>query len=79
MTDEDWEKRRERSILAAFQTGRPVFSDTEGELRYADGDCEPLPDDVGVPNVEVATATAHETSIQLSWWGRLKRRIRGMT
>ena len=77
MTDDDWEKRRDRSILAAFQTGRPVFGDTDGVLRYADGDGEPLPDDVGVPRGEVPKATAHETPIQLSWWERLWRRVRG--
>ena len=79
MTDDDWEKRRDRSILAAFQTGRPVFSDTDGVLRYADGDCEPLPDGVGVPNGEVFeefAAVADEVPIKPSWWSRLWRRIR---
>lgn len=40
MTDDEWAKRRDRAISAAFQTGRPVFADTAGELRYGDGDCE---------------------------------------
>ena len=42
MTDDEYEQRRKRAILAAFQTGRPVFADSEGELRYADGDRAPL-------------------------------------
>jgi hypothetical protein len=76
MGDDDWEKLRDRSILAAFQTGRPVFGDTEsGVLRYADGDCEPLPNDVGVPKAEVATA--REAPSQPSWWERLWRCVRG--
>lgn len=48
MTDEEWDKQRHRAILAAFQTGRPVFADTEGVLRYADGSKEPLAADVGI-------------------------------
>lgn len=76
MTDDDWEKRRNRSILAAFQTGRPVFGDTDGVLRYADGDGEPLPDDVGVPKGAAFEAAIQEAPIQPSWWERLWRRIR---
>jgi hypothetical protein len=77
VTDDDWERHRDRSILAAFQTGRPVFGDANGVLRYADGDREPLADDVGLPRGEMPRATAHELPIQLSWWKRLKRRFRG--
>lgn len=47
MTDDEWEKRRDRAIAAAFQTGRPVFADNEGELRYVDGDREAVPATVG--------------------------------
>lgn len=80
MTDDDkklrnqealeWEKIRSRTILTAFQTGRPVFANTEGELRYADGDCEPVGDEVGVPKAPLPDAT-----VKISWWARLKRRF----
>jgi hypothetical protein len=63
-----WEKIRSRTILAAFQTGRPVFANTEGELRYADGDCEPVADEVG----ESATAIP-EAKVHITWRARLWR------
>lgn len=68
MTDDEWAQQRERAILAAFQSGRPVFGDTDGELRYADGDHETLPDDIGVPQAPIPCAT-----VQLTWWARMKR------
>ena len=58
MTDDEWEKQRSRAVLAAFQTGRPVFADTDGELRYADGTGEQLPTDIGVEQQPVPRATA---------------------
>ena len=58
MTDDEWEKQRQRSILAAFQTGRPVFGDSEGVLRYVDGDHETVPPDIGVAKQPVPQATA---------------------
>ena len=61
MTDEEWEKRRTRAVLTAFQTGRPVFADTDGVLRYTDGAKETVPADaagVGKPPVSRATALA---------------------
>jgi hypothetical protein len=57
VTDEEWEKQRARAILAAFQTGRPVFADSEGEMRYVDGNGERLPDEVGVPQAPIPKAT----------------------
>ena len=59
MTDDDWEEQRNRAILAAFQTGRAVFADTDGELRFADGNQEAIPADVGlarepIPQVRLA-------------------------
>lgn len=48
MTDEEWERQRRRAILSAFQTGRPVFADSDGELKYADGSREQVPVDVGI-------------------------------
>ena len=71
MTDDEWEQRRERSIRAAFQTGRPVFADSNGELRYADGDGEQLPDDVGVFQKPLPEAT-----MRITWWARMKRWFR---
>jgi hypothetical protein len=58
VTDDEYEQRRSRAILAAFQTGRPVFADSDGEMRYADGDREPLADDVGVVMQPIPRATA---------------------
>ena len=70
MTDDEWEKQRARAVLAAFQTGRPVFADTDGELRYADGSGERLPDHAGVPQTPLPGAT-----VEVTWWERFKRRI----
>ena len=72
MTDEEWDRRRDRAISAVFQTGRSVFADTEGELRYVDGDREPLADDVGVPRIEQV-----EVAVKLTWWARLRRLVGG--
>jgi len=58
VTDDEWEQRRDRAIMAAFQTGRPVFADTDGVLRYTDGDREPLADDAGFVKSPVATIAA---------------------
>lgn len=69
MTDDEWGKQRDRAIAAAFQTGRPVFADSDGTMRYADGAREELPSDVGVPTTVTARAP--------SWWSRLKRWLRG--
>lgn len=73
MNDDEWEQRRQRVILAAFQTGRPVFGDSDGVMRYADGAQEPIGDDVGVPRGDLPRATAP----RLSWWARLRRWLRG--
>lgn len=56
MTDDDWEEQRNRAILAAFQTGRTVFADTEGELRFADGNQEAVPQDVGLARQPIPQA-----------------------
>lgn len=58
MTDDDWEQQRQRAIMAAFQTGRPVFADIDGEMRYVDGDREKLPDDVGIFKEPLPKATS---------------------
>ena len=58
MTEDEWEKRRDRAIMAAFQTGRPVFADSEGTLRYTDGAKEEVPLDVGT---DVSVAVDHGT------------------
>lgn len=67
MTDDEWEQQRTRAILAAFQTGRAVCADSEGELRYADGDHARLADDVGRPTPPPEAKS--------SWWKRAKRWI----
>ena len=58
MTDDEWEKQRRSVVLAVFQTGRPVFADTDGELRFVDGAKELVPADVGVPKAPVPRARA---------------------
>ena len=73
MTDDKWERRKERAILAAFQTGRSVWADSDGELRYADGDQEPLAADVGMPKDSIPGASL----MKRSWWTRVKRWIGG--
>ena len=61
MTNEEWEKQRVRAIMAAFQTGRPVFADTDGDLRHTDGAREQIPADVGVAKAPIPRATALAT------------------
>lgn len=58
MNDEEWEQHRRRAVLTAFQTGRAVFADTDGVLRYTDGAKETVPADVGVGKPPVPQATA---------------------
>jgi hypothetical protein len=58
VTDDDWEHRRDRAIMATIQTGRAVFADTDGELRYADGNREPLADDIGVVEAPAVASLA---------------------
>lgn len=60
MTDDEWEKLRARAISTEFETGRPVFDDTDGVLRFSDGAREEVPDDVDVAVSEqtVPRATA---------------------
>ena len=70
MTDEEWEEQRKRAVLAAFQTGRSVFADTDGVLRYADGDHEALADETGVPQTPLPDA-----AVKTTWWERFKRRF----
>ena len=63
MTNEEWAKQRMRAIMAAFQTGRPVVADTDGELRHADGVRESLPADVAVARQPVPRAMALATRV----------------
>ena len=72
MTDEEWERRRERAIAAAFQTGRPVFGDSNGQLRYADGNHEPIADDVGVIETPPVKKPLPRASVRKSWWSRVR-------
>ncbi len=68
----DWEQQRDRAIAAAFQTGRPVFADSDGEMRYADGDREQLADDVGFTK-----GCLPEAMVRVSRISRLKRWLVG--
>ena len=68
MTDDEWELKRNRAILAAFQTGRPVFADSDGEMRYIDGDGESLPE-AGVPMEKLPRASlALRRAARASYW-----------
>jgi hypothetical protein len=60
MTNAMWEQQRKFAIAAAFQTGRPVFADSEGELRYADFNSE-------------AELPVPELSKSPTWWTRAIR------
>lgn len=71
MSYSDWEKYRSRAIMTAMQTGRPVFADSDGVMRFADGDKEPVGDDVGWTGAGVPAA-----KVKASWWTRLKRMFR---
>lgn len=71
MNDEEWERQRQRSIMAAFQTGRPTFADSDGVLKFADGSEEPVGDDIGWSGAGVPPATVKATS----WWTRLKQKF----
>jgi hypothetical protein len=68
MSYDDWDKYRSRAIMTAMQTGRPVFADSEGVMRFADGDKEPVGGDVGWTGQGVPVAT-----VKVSWWARLKQ------
>lgn len=69
MTDDEWELKRNHAILAAFQSGRPVFADSEGELRYVDGAGEAVPDEVGVSTHGMPRAKlAFRRAARASYW-----------
>jgi hypothetical protein len=62
MTDEEWEQHRNRAMMEAFTTGRSVFADNTGKLKYYDGAGE----DVDPPAQPLPKA-----NIRLSWWKQL--------
>ena len=64
-----WDRQRERAILAAIQTGRPVLADSEGVMHYADGGREPVTDDVGLSKKDFPKAEI----VKHQWWARLRR------
>lgn len=68
MTNDEWEKLRIRSIMAAFQTGRPVLADSDGQLRYTDSQREQVAADVGVEKQAIPRAMTQTPS----WWSRAK-------
>ena len=47
MNNDEWEKQRQLAISAAFQTGRPIFADSDGKMHFADGDREAVPATLG--------------------------------
>ena len=76
LTDDEWEKQRSRAILAAFQTGRPVFADTDGELRYVDDDRKALSDDVGIPRRPVPrVAVLIAKASRASYWAMVSSAV----
>jgi hypothetical protein len=71
VSDAEWELKKNRAVLTAFQTGRPVFADSEGELRFVDGDGEPVsvPDEAGVPVEKLPRAkVALRKAARASYW-----------
>lgn len=66
MTDEEWEKHRNRTISLAFSTGRPIMGDSEGNLKYADTG-EPV-------DVNATPKLTPKVSVieRKSWWQRFK-------
>jgi hypothetical protein len=62
MTDEEWEQHRNKAIMAAFTSGRTVFADTDGEMKYYD--------DAGGEVVEKQQPLP-KANIKLSWWKQL--------
>lgn len=66
MTDDEWEKQRSRAVMAAFQTGRPVFADSDGVLRFTDGAQEQVSEDVGVSKSPVPRVTIYTRAIRAS-------------
>lgn len=81
MTDDEWEQKRQRVIMTVFQTGRPVFADTDGEMRYVDGDREELPDDVGVARAPLprATPTIYGRAMRASRFAYVGSIVAGVT
>jgi hypothetical protein len=74
MDDQEWQKHRARSILATFQTGRPVFADSDGVLRYLDGKREPVEDHIGHTHTEPAPLP--KATLKATWWQRLRARFK---
>ena len=73
VTNEEWEKLRLLAIMTAFQTGRPVFADDDGELRYSDGDREKVPADVDAVKAPIPRAMTRAPG----WWSRVQRWLGG--
>ena len=68
MNDAVWNEQRERAILPVFKTGRPVFGDSDGVLRYVDGDCEPVVGDAGLSKTGLAP-------VKRPWWSVWQREV----
>lgn len=74
MTDDEWEQARARAIATAFQTGRPVFADSDGDLKFADDDTS-VPADV-IQDAVMVTAVEPIRPQGLGWWERVKNTFR---
>jgi len=72
VTDDAWELLRKRAIMVAFETGRPVHADSEGDLRFADGGHELVDADVGSTRKPIPAAVVRRT-----WWTRVRRWLGG--
>lgn len=73
VNDAEWNRLRNRAILEAFRTGRSVFADSDGELRYGDGKHEPVSEGeedaaMGLPPVVLPKPP---------WWIRVRRWLGG--
>jgi hypothetical protein len=66
VTDDEWKQRRKHAFEAVFQSGRPVFADSEGAFHYADGGREQLSD-------SAAELPIPELTPPPPWWARVIR------
>lgn len=70
MTNAEWETLKQCAILTAFQSGRPVKTDSDGTMHYADGAQERIDPAKGVPLRTILTAPRRP------WWKRLLQGLR---
>lgn len=69
MNDDEWNRLRNRAILEALRTGRSVFVDSDGQLRYGDSASDDVEDAaMDLPQVVLPKP---------SWWLRVRQRWGG--